>query len=112
MTGSRLVRAGRDAAIAGRREVLNDWIIDWAKAESEASLAEALSFTFVNGSNAVMQRGEMFLHLVTHATYHRGWVAEMFFESGARPPETDLSVFLCDTPQDWRRADYGAGLIE
>jgi hypothetical protein len=32
-------------------------------------------------------------------------VAEMFFESGARPPETDLSVFLCDTPQDCRRAD-------
>jgi uncharacterized damage-inducible protein DinB len=51
-----------------------------------------------------MKRGEMFLHLVTHDSYHRGWVAEMFFEAGARPPETDLSVFLCEAPRDWSDA--------
>jgi len=51
-----------------------------------------------------MKRGEMFLHLVTHDSYHRGWVAEMFFEVGERPPETDLSVFLCEASQDWRRS--------
>jgi uncharacterized damage-inducible protein DinB len=93
----------------GQRKV-NDWIIDWAKAQSESSLAEAVSFTFVNGTKAAMQRGEMFLHLVTHGSYHRGWVAEMFFEAGAQPPETDLSVFLCEAPQDWRGADR-VGLI-
>jgi uncharacterized damage-inducible protein DinB len=81
---------------------MNDWIIDWAKAQSEASLDEAVLFTFVNGTKAVMKRGEMFLHLVTHDSYHRGWVAEMFFEAGAQPPQTDLSVFLCEVPQDWR----------
>ena len=86
------------------QQKVNDWIIDWVKAQSEASLAETVPFTFVNGTKAAMKRGEMFLHLVTHASYHRGWVAEMFFEAGARPPETDLSVFLCDAPQDWRRA--------
>ena len=93
------------AALWAAQQKLNDWIIDWAKVQSEASLAEALSFTFVNGTKAAMQRGEMFLHLVTHASYHRGWVAEMFFETSARPPETDLPVFLCDTPRDWRRAN-------
>jgi uncharacterized damage-inducible protein DinB len=38
----------------------------------------------------------MFLHVVNHKTYHRGWVSEMFFDSKVNPPQTDLSVFLCE----------------
>ena len=81
---------------------MNGWFIDWAATQNEASLDEDVPFTFVNGSQASMKRGEMFLHAVTHGSYHRGWVAEMFFEAGARPPQPDLSVFLCEAPQDWR----------
>jgi uncharacterized damage-inducible protein DinB len=92
------------AALWAAQQKVNHWIIDWTKAQSETSLAETVSFTFINGTNAAMQRGEMLLHLVTHGSYHRGWVAEMFFEAGTRPPETDLSVFLCEAPQDWRNA--------
>jgi uncharacterized damage-inducible protein DinB len=83
---------------------MNDWIIDWAAAQSEAPLDEDVSIRFVDGTRASMRRGEMFLHLVTHGVYHRGWVAQMFFEADARPPQTDLSVFLCEVPQDWRSA--------
>ena len=84
------------------QQKINDWFIDWAAAQSEASLDEDVPFTFVNGTQGSMRRGEMFLHLVTHGSYHRGWVAEMFFEAGARPPQPDLSVFLCEAPRDWR----------
>jgi uncharacterized damage-inducible protein DinB len=91
-------------ALWAAQQKVNDWIIDWAKAQSDAALDEDVPFTFVNGNKAAMKRGEMFLHLVTHGSYHRGWVAEMFFEAGARPPQPDLSVFLCEAPQDWRRA--------
>jgi uncharacterized damage-inducible protein DinB len=72
--------------------------------QSDASLAEEAPFTFVNGNKGTMRRGEMFLHLVTHGSYHRGWVAEMFFEAGSRPPQPDLSVFLCEASQAWRSA--------
>jgi uncharacterized damage-inducible protein DinB len=89
-------------ALWAAQRKMNDWIIDWAAAQSEASLDEAVPFTFVNGTQASMKRGEMFLHLVTHGAYHRGWVAEMFFEADARPPQPDLSVFLCEAPSDWR----------
>jgi uncharacterized damage-inducible protein DinB len=34
---------------------------------------EDVPFTFVQGTQASMRRGEMFLHLVTHGSYHRGW---------------------------------------
>ena len=87
-------------ALWSAQQKLNDWVIDWAKAQTETSLAKAMPFTFVNGTKSTMKRGEMFLHLVTHGSYHRGWVAEMFFETGGRPPQPDLSVFLCEVPQD------------
>ena len=92
------------AELRAAQQKLNDWVIDWAKAQTEASLAEPVPFSFVNGAKAAMKRGEMFLHLVTHGSYHRGWVAEMFFEAGARPPQPDLSVFLCEGPPEWRTA--------
>ena len=41
-----------------------------------------------------MTRGEMLLHVVNHGSYHRGWVAEMFFDVPAANPATDLPVYL------------------
>ena len=32
--------------------------------------------------------------MINHATYHRGWVAEMFFQVPAPNPTTDLPVYL------------------
>ena len=92
------------SALRVAQQQLNGWIIDWAAAQTDASLDEDVRFTFVNGNKAMMKRSEIFLHLVTHGSYHRGWVAEMFFETGARPPQPDLSVFLCEAPQEWRNA--------
>jgi uncharacterized damage-inducible protein DinB len=82
------------AALWTAQQKLNDWIVDWAKAQSETSLTEAVPFTFVNGTKAAMKRGEMFLHLVTHASYHRGWIAEMFFEARATAGDRSLDVPL------------------
>lgn len=109
---------GRDHGLAARNLVLhpeldalwaaqrtmNDWLLTWSRTQSERTLDEGISFTFISGKRATMTRGEMFLHLVTHAAYHRGWVSEMFFEVPAKPPQSDLSVFLTEAPQDWRTA--------
>ncbi len=43
-----------------------------------------------------MSRGEMIAHVVNHATYHRGFVADMMYQVPAMPPATDLPVFLRD----------------
>jgi len=74
---------------------INRWYIDWAQSQTGETLSERLDFVFVSGKQAAMTRGGMFLHIVNHKTYHRGWVSEMFFDSGINPPETDLCVFLC-----------------
>jgi uncharacterized damage-inducible protein DinB len=48
-----------------------------------------------------MTRGEIILHLVNHATYHRGFVGDMLNQAGVVPRATDLSVFVRDV---WRPA--------
>jgi uncharacterized damage-inducible protein DinB len=76
------------------QQAVNQWYIDWADRQSEQSLAEIVHFKFVSGEKGAMSRGDMLLHVVNHATYHRGWVAEMFFQVPARNPTTDLPVYL------------------
>jgi uncharacterized damage-inducible protein DinB len=72
------------------------WFIDWAERQDSESLGERVKFDFVSGKPGEMARGAMLLHVVNHKTYHRGWVSEMFFDFGTKPPQTDLSVFLCE----------------
>lgn len=32
-------------------------------------------------------------HLVTHGSYHRGWIADMFGQAGHKPAVIDLPVY-------------------
>ncbi|ATO08439.1 DinB family protein [Enterobacter asburiae] len=75
---------------------VNQWYIDWAGEQTIETFSECLKFNFVSGQSGEMTRGDMFLHIINHKTYHRGWVSQMFFEYEINPPETDLCVFLCD----------------
>ncbi len=81
-------------ALVNEQSEINQWYIAWARDQNVDSLSERLKFNFVSGKAAEMTRGGMFLHIVNHKTYHRGWVSEMFFDSGVNPPETDLCVFF------------------
>jgi uncharacterized damage-inducible protein DinB len=101
---------GEEHGFSNRREVLHPefedlvsaqiemdrWFIDWARQQSPANLRERVRFRFVSGKHAEMEKGSMLLHVINHKTYHRGWISEMFFDVGAAPPETDLSVFLTE----------------
>ena len=75
---------------------LDRWYVNWSDQISDAALDERVSFTFVGGGEGVMTRGEILQHLVNHTSYHRGFVAQMFYDVPARPPTTDLTVFLRD----------------
>ena len=60
--------------------------------------ANKLIFDAVGGGEGAMTRGEILQHVVNHTSYHRDFVAEMFYQVPARPPTTDLPVFLRDAP--------------
>jgi uncharacterized damage-inducible protein DinB len=84
-----------------QQQAVDDWYIAWSDALSDAALDEKVNFTLIGGNQGVMTRGEILLHVVNHTTYHRGFVADLFYQVPARPPTTDLPVFLREVPQDW-----------
>jgi uncharacterized damage-inducible protein DinB len=78
------------------QQEVDAWYAAWSDALTEAALSETVRFTFVGGGEGAMTRGDILLHIVNHTSYHRGFVAQMFYEVPARPPTTDLPVFLRD----------------
>ena len=81
------------------QQEIDAWYVAAYDRMSEPRLNEKIRFTFVGGGEGAMTPGEMLLHLVSHTSYHRGFVAQMFFDIPVRPPTTDLTVFLRDQPR-------------
>jgi uncharacterized damage-inducible protein DinB len=75
---------------------INDWYVRFAEALDQAACDETIRFTFIGGGQGAMTRGDMLLHVVNHATYHRGHVAMMMYGLSVSVPTTDLPVFLRD----------------
>jgi uncharacterized damage-inducible protein DinB len=84
-------------ALRAAQQAMNRWFLDWSAAQTAESLAKTVRFRFIGGAEGTMSRGAILLHVVNHATYHRGWIAEMFFAVPAKNPTTDLPVFLTKT---------------
>lgn len=78
-----------------QREV-DAWYVDWAAGMAEPQLDQTVRFEYVGGGQGAMTRGQMLLHVVNHTSYHRGFVGDLFFQVPARPPVTDLTVYLRD----------------
>jgi uncharacterized damage-inducible protein DinB len=84
------------AELRRAQEEVDAWYADWAAKVAEPALDETVRFEFVGGGEGAMTRGQMLLHVVNHTSYHRGFVADLFYQVPARPPVTDLTVYLRD----------------
>ena len=86
------------AEVENAQKLEDHWYITFVDAQSEESLAQVIDFSFVDGGTGSLSRGDILLHVSNHKTYHRGYVADMLYESGLKPPTMDLPVFLRDAP--------------
>ena len=82
------------AQLRAAQETMNRWYEDWVEAQTAASLDQPVRFRFINGQEGAMSRGAMLLHVVNHASFHRGWVNEMAFPIPAKLPAADLTDYL------------------
>ena len=77
------------------QQEVDAWYVAWADGQTGESLGTAINYTLIGGNRGEMTRGEILLHVVTHASYHRGHVAGMICEvPDCRPPAMDLPVFM------------------
>jgi uncharacterized damage-inducible protein DinB len=75
---------------------IDAWYVDYAASLDEDACNDIVRLTFIGGGEGEMRRGEILLHVVNHASYHRGHVAMMMYGLSMPPPTTDLPVFLRD----------------
>ncbi len=77
---------------------MNRWWMDLADGMADDALSAPVEFTFVNGDPGKMTRRDIILHVVQHATYHRGYVDDLMYQVPVIPPITDLTAFLQEAP--------------
>ena len=73
---------------------MDGWYVAYAESLPRAAHDEMVAFSFIGGGDGAMSRAQILLHVVNHATYHRGHVADMMYNLGVAPPTTDLPVYL------------------
>ena len=95
-------------AVRVKLEAMDAYYVDLAARLSQEELDEIIRFTYVGGGAGAMTRLEILLHLVNHATYHRGFISDMLYQLPVPAPResNDLSVFLRDAwPEIQARLD-------
>lgn len=75
---------------------MNKWYMNLLESSTPNELSEIIKFDFVGGGKGEMSREEIILHIVNHATYHRGFVSDLMYQIPSRMPANDLPVFLRD----------------
>ncbi len=73
---------------------IDQWYVNYADDLRGSEFDQTVSFRFIGGDTATMTREGIVLHVVNHATYHRGHIADMMYHDSMSPPTTDLPVYL------------------
>ena len=82
--------------VAEELRAMNRHYVEYTDAQSEDALDDVVTFTYVGGGDGAMTRAEILLHLVNHATYHRGFISDLLFPHRLKGQANDLTVFLRD----------------
>ena len=80
--------------LANRARATADWYADYADALTPLAVDEPFAFAFANGQPARMTRGEILLHVATHAAGHRGQVALLLQKNAVLPWPDRITDFL------------------
>ncbi len=81
-------------ALASKARATGDWYAGYADALAPETVGEVVAFSFSNGEPASMTRGDMLLHVATHAAGHRGQVALLLQKNGIQPYPDRITDFL------------------
>lgn len=78
---------GFDSVVAGRKPDLDRlgatlaetdaWYLDYVAKVSAAELETRVAFTFVDGDEGRMSKGQMLAHVITHGASHRGAIGKL-----------------------------------
>ena len=77
---------------AARRE-MDKTLSEYVASLSEEELTEIIDYELIGGNTGSMSRAMCLTHLVTHGSYHRGWISDMFGQTDQMQPSADIPVY-------------------
>ncbi len=82
-------RPSMETLAAAWPELQSKWE-KWSDSLTDAGLERRARYRFTNGSEGETPVWQILMHVVNHATLHRGQVVAMLRQLGQKPPATDL----------------------
>jgi Uncharacterized protein conserved in bacteria len=74
-------------------QAVNDRFIAWSSGVSDERIDGMLEWVNLRGEKHATPVWQIVMHVVNHASYHRGQIATMLRQLGHVPPNTDLHYF-------------------
>jgi uncharacterized damage-inducible protein DinB len=81
------------AALRARWQAVEHDVKDFVAALTDADLTRSYDYKTTSGSPQSQPGGQMLQHLANHGSYHRGQIATMLRQLGAKAEGTDMIVF-------------------
>lgn len=78
------------AALRARWEALGAELLDFVREVTASELDQVIAYRNFKGNTFSYPLSAMLQHLVNHGSYHRGQIAAMLRQLGAKPLSTDL----------------------
>ncbi|MEO1053941.1 MAG: DinB family protein [Bacteroidota bacterium] len=73
-------------------ESMENWL-DYMEEHRFETFEEMVFYTNSKGKKYENTIGEIITHVITHGTYHRAQLAQLFRQAGLEPPRTDFIAF-------------------
>jgi len=91
-----------------RMEENDSWLVEFAESASSTDLERIIVFQFVDGDYGQLSIDEIFLHLLTHGSNHRGMASRVLAEHGLERPKDTFTRFLHELEPFRRKAVEGS----
>ena len=85
--------SSKEALTGDWQELQKKWEA-WADSLKDSDLERVASYKFTDGRSGETPVSQILLHLVNHATLHRGQVVGMLRQMGLKPPATDFIFYV------------------
>ena len=75
------------------RQEMDRTLQDYVDNLDDDALEEIVDYELIGGNTGSLSRAMCLTHLVTHGSYHRGWISDMFGQAECQQPSTDIPVY-------------------
>ena len=75
------------------RQAMDQTLQDYAAGLDDDALEEVVDYELLSGNKGSLSSAMILTHLVTHGSYHRGWIVDMLGQAGVQQPQMDIPVY-------------------